>query len=184
MPEPPPPSSAVTRIQQALDLDHCIKLEPDKARSHNILDRYQQVTQQWIQANTDPQTGRGRYVFRKGCHQYCITTLLHGIGTDRFPQNRQADNEFIRHGHLWVSGNEAWNPYGPPYPGAPGLVAASILKYLQPDQFKAEAQTEFHMFVECSKDPLAKLWQGRRAAGGRHVSVHLCVCVCVAYLSW
>jgi hypothetical protein len=77
----------------------------------------------WKKANTDPDDGLGRYVFRRGCHSKCITTILGGSGCCPFPvvdkpktaflQNPTMQNSFIEPGEFYVAGNEGWNPFGP-----------------------------------------------------------------------
>ena len=121
----------------------------------------------WQTMNIDPKTGKGRFVFRRGCHKHCITTVLGGSGMEPWPiVNRPPAllenglNPFIKQGEYYVAGNEAWNPYGPRFPGDTGLVNKTVTD-LNP------GQNEFHLFVECSNKPHKRHWHGKLAAGGR-----------------
>ena len=163
----PAPSSRVQEIMEDFDLDSKVKLEGKSVKLENdaVKNRIHEVTNKWIAANTDPATGKGRYVFKRGCQTQCITSILGGSGVWPWPKSKK-DNEFIRPGEFYVAGNEAWNPYGPRFPGDPGLVNTEALEGNQ-------HQREFHMFIQCSAQPLGRLWQGRLARGGRMVRVRI-----------
>jgi hypothetical protein len=119
----------------------------------------------WVKANTDPETKQGRYVFRRACHKSCISTILSG-GMEPWPvvmnppMINDRINPFIKPGEFFVAGNEAWNPFGPRFPGDSGLVDKSAFEQ-NPDQ------TEFHLFVQCSKHPSKRHWHGKLAEKGR-----------------
>ena len=157
-------SSSVRQILKEFDVDSKVKIEGEKVQlSKAIKDNIKEVTTKWIAANTDPNTGMGRYVFRKGCHKHCITKLLGGVGTDQNPVS-SSDRQFIKKGDFYVAGNEAFNPYGPRFPGDPGLADMEGLA-ANPNQ------KEFHVFVQCGSRPLSRLWQGNLAKGGRMVRI-------------
>ncbi|CAB9503365.1 expressed unknown protein [Seminavis robusta] len=127
----------------------------------------------WKLANTDPDTQKGRYVFRRGCYAQCITKILGGSGMQPFPQVKNPPNvntkdaivdwevnPFIKPGEFYVAGNEAWNPFGPRFPGDRGFVLTAGVN-------QNPEQEEFHVFVECANKPSKRLWHGKLAAGGR-----------------
>ena len=124
--------------------------------------------EQWKKANTDPRTNQGRYVFRRGCHVSCITKVLGGSGMEPWPLVKRPprlfdtgeDNPFIAPKEFYVAGDEAFNPFGPRFPGDQGLVHIGALN-TNPDQ------KEFHLFVQCADKPHKRIWHGRGAAGGR-----------------
>lgn len=109
----------------------------------------------WQAANTDPQSGKGRYVFRRGCHAKCITKVLGGSGMDPWPivdktpvaPGYLGGNPFISSGEFYVADSEDWNPFGPRFPGDSGCVNCEAFD-------GREYQKEFHLFVECSKTPI------------------------------
>ncbi|CAB9515512.1 expressed unknown protein [Seminavis robusta] len=127
----------------------------------------------WKLANTDPDTRKGRYVFRRGCYGQCITKILGGSGMDPWPIVKNPPNvntkraivdwevnPFIKPGEYYVAGNEAFNPFGPRFPGDHGFVNTAAFE-VNPEQ------EEFHVFVECAADATGRLWHGNLAAGGR-----------------
>mmetsp|Transcript_13308 Transcript_13308/g.36720 ORF Transcript_13308/g.36720 Transcript_13308/m.36720 type:complete len:586 (+) Transcript_13308:138-1895(+) len=163
-------ASSVRKIQETMETGQVVKLEPDKQHSSDIIKRFNDITTKWVKANTDPATGKGRYVFRQACDPFCILKLLGGDGMDWMNWSKVADFPFNPKSHIWVAGTEAWNPYGPQYPGAEGLVDARVLNRVERGGGPStrERQTEFHMFIQCSTDRLSKHWHGKLAAGGRH----------------
>jgi hypothetical protein len=126
--------------------------------------------EKWIQANRDPLTGMGRFVFRRGCAKHCITQILGGSGVDPFPIVKQppendftgSPNQFIEANHFYAAGCESFNPFGPRFPGDKGLLNLAAFD-------TQVAQEEFHFFVECSGREHARHWHGPDAKGGRMV---------------
>ena len=168
VPDRAPLSRTTATVLEDFDVDSKVKVEGKKVKlKDEVLKRITDVTTNWIAANRDPETGQGRFVFRKGCHEKCITKLLGGCGTEVFPLcNMKPDHEFygrfIQNGEFYAAGNELFNPFGPRFPGDPGLVDVEH-RERNPDQ------EEFHMFIQCGGKPLSRLWQGRSARGARMV---------------
>ena len=131
-------------------------------------ERREEAFRKWKEANTDPVTGEGRFVFRRGCQSSCITTILGGQGMDPWPiverpprlYDTNEINEFIRPGEFYVAGDEAWNPFGPRFPGDKGFVNTAALA-MNPEQ------EEFHLFVQCADKPHKRHWHGESAKKGR-----------------
>jgi hypothetical protein len=136
----------------------------------------------WKKANTDPDDGLGRYVFKRGCAKACITTILGGSGIWPWPkvktpptaflQNPAMENPFIESGEFYVAGNEGWNPLGPRFPGDTGCVISCALK-MNPQQ------EEFHLFVQCASKPHKRLWHGKNAQDGRLYVVSYSCCLVI-----
>jgi hypothetical protein len=146
----------------------CANLPPEEQ------ERRKQVLEKWVKANTDPKTGDGRKVFRRGCHQQCMTQILGGSGMDPWPIVKEpptnvftgTPNRFIEKNHFYVAGNEAWNPFGPRFPGDNGLVNLwAFQSGVQEDA--GIVQEEFHLFVQCSDKRHSRHWHGKLAKGGR-----------------
>jgi hypothetical protein len=145
----------------------------------------------WKKANTDPDDGLGRYVFKRGCAKACITTILGGSGIWPWPivktpptaflHNPAMENPFIESGEFYVAGNDGWNPLGPRFPGDTGCVITCALK-MNPQQ------EEFHLFIQCASKPHKRLWHGKNARDGRLyvVSYSCCRCLWLPYvkLKW
>jgi len=159
-----PLSSQTQAVLDDIELDVKVKTEGAKANlsaeEKERLKKQTELIQKW---NIDPDTGKGRYVFRRACHPSCITTVLGGSGMDPWPVTKM-DNEFIKPGQIYVAGDEGWNPYGPRFPGDIGFVCTSALKFMQDAK---SMQAEFHLFVQCASRPDKKQWQGQSAVGGR-----------------
>jgi len=168
--DPAPSSSAsllplaVLQSLEADGLDIKVKKEGERVvLNSNQRKELQAKKQAMIQANKGPD-GKPRRVFRRGCHAQCITTVLGGCGTDCWPvvmNVPQAGTPFIEPGEFYVAGIEAWNSFGPQYPGATGFVNSEAINQ-NPDQ------DTFHLFVQCSKKKTQKFWHGRDAIGGYH----------------
>ena len=139
----------------------------------------------WKTANTDPDDGLGRYVFRRGCHPRCITTILGGSGCFPFPvvdkpktaflQNPTMQNPFIEPGEFYVAGNEGFNPFGPRFPGDTGCVDTRAFG-------QNSQQDEFHLFVQCASQSHKRLWHGKNARDGRLYVVSYSCCCCLLLL--
>jgi hypothetical protein len=161
----------VASLLEDAELDYKIKKEGDKVKlTHKQSEDRRRHLDAWIKANTDPATGEGRQVFRRACHENCLTQILGGSGmvpwpiVEHAPENpfTGSPNRFIQPGQFYVAGNEAWNPYGPIFPGAEGLVNI--------DAFAANNdQKEFHFFVQCSTKEFSRHWHGKNAREGRMV---------------
>jgi hypothetical protein len=132
--------------------------------------------EKWIQANRDPKTDTGRFVFRRGCAKHCITQILGGSGVDPWPLVKKppendftgSPNQFIEANHFYAAGCESFNPFGPRFPGDKGLLnLAAFESEVQADV--GIVQEEFHFFVECSDREHARHWHGPDAKGGRMV---------------
>lgn len=162
-------NEAVAQVLATAEEDIRIKQEGAAAvLSPEESKRRHKSLRHWIKMNTDPQTGEGRYVFRRGCHERCLTYIFGGSSTDPFPIVRNPPvnehtgnpNQFIQPNEVFVAGNEAFNSFGPRYPGDKGLVNVEAF-HLAPHQ------EEFHLFVECSSQATARHWHGRDARGGK-----------------
>jgi hypothetical protein len=161
------PDQLTSNVLMTANQDAAVKVEGAATHlSPEERQKRQEAFDKWRHANTDPRTGLGRYVFRRGCHSSCLTTILGGHGMDpwpivkKVPEVDDQPNPFIQAGQFYVAGNEAWNPFGPRFPGDTGLVNTEAL-------VGNPAQKEFHMFVECSKQPCKRHWHGKLAAAGR-----------------
>ena len=167
-PAPSPSASllplAVIQSLEADGLDIKVKKEGDRVvLNSNQRKELQAKKEAMIQANKGPD-GKPRRVFRRGCHAQCITTVLGGCGTDCWPAVMnvpQAGTTFIEPGEFYVAGIEAWNSFGPQYPGATAFVNSEAFDQ-NPDQ------DTFHYFVQCSKKKTQKFWHGRDAKEGYH----------------
>ena len=156
---------SVQKVLNDASQDSNVKQEGSAVKlSEDERQKRKECLDKWIQANTDPRTNKGRYVFRRGCHKHCITKVLGGSGMHPWPivknpplVNDQV-NPFISNGEFYAAGDEGWNPFGPRFPGDTGLV--SLWAFSTP-------QKEFHLFVQCSTKPHKRHWHGKNAKGGR-----------------
>ena len=177
VPDEVPSSGSNTATTQAINqvlYDSVLDVKIKKEGNANLLSpeelqKRKQCLETWIQTNTDPRTGEGRYVFRRGCAKSCLTQILGGSGIEPFPvvstppliDGKQ--NPFIKRGEFYVAGNEDFNPWGPRFPGDQGLVNKECFDQLGPQP----KQSEFHFFIQCADQPHKRHWHGEDAKGGR-----------------
>jgi hypothetical protein len=127
-------------------------------------------------ANVDPVTGKGRKVFRRGCHKQCLTTLLGGSSMHPSPKvskppivNGFDENPFIKKDEFYIAGRGDWNPWGPVFPGDTGLLDSNLIH-------NEGQQKHFHVFVQCSAQRHQPHYHGKEARGKRlYVGKYKCV---------
>ena len=132
-----------------------------------------QPREEWLERpKQECPDGTPRAVFRAGCHEHCLTTVLGGVGTDMERINNKgevtvgegdAKHVLIRDGDMYMWGRFDWNPWAPSYPGDVGF-------YLHDDfeNYLGEGQTEFHLFRQCTRNRMQmpiSAWHGKDAAG-------------------
>jgi hypothetical protein len=127
-------------------------------------------------ANVDPVTGKGRKVFRRGCHKQCLTKILGGSGMHPSPKvskppivNGFDENPFIKKDEFYIAGRGDWNPWGPVFPGDTGLLDSNLIH-------NEGQQKHFHVFVQCSAQRHQPHYHGKEARGKRlYVGKYKCV---------
>eukprot|EP00978_Attheya_sp_CCMP212_P014032 scaffold35594_cov57-Attheya_sp.AAC.1 len=127
-------------------------------------------------ANVNPVTGKGRKVFRRGCHKQRLTTILGGSGMHPSPKvskppivNGFDENPFIKKDEFYIAGRGDWNPWGPVFPGDSGLLASDLIH-------NEGQQTHFHVFVQCSAQRHQPHYHGKEAREKRlYVGKYKCV---------
>lgn len=123
----------------------------------------------WIQANTDPRTGQGRFVFRRSAgslgkkKQPGVVSLLGGNAIDPWPVITKSVSKFVQTKEFFVISRDDWNPWGPRFPCQDGLLNA--LAFSQTQQKMGATNELFHLFQECHTNRDHPRYQGPSAAG-------------------